>query len=621
MRYAATFVRCGAAILLAAGIVSRVGADALSSPASGKIGPLAKLRIAQATARSRVIVGVRADVSPEDAALVFEQMGATLGPSLDIINARVIELPNAAIEALADHPIIERISLDREVMSTMERTGATIGAAAVRQDLGVDGSGVGVAIIDSGITAWHDDLANGSGGQRVVRFVDLVRNRSTPYDDYGHGTHVAGIIAGDGFDSGGARAGVAPGVQLTVLKVLDDHGNGRISDVIAAFDYVLKKSAALNIRVVNLSVATGVYESYLTDPLTVAAKRLVDAGIVVVTAAGNLGRTPTGSDAYGGITAPGNAPWVLTVGASSHLGTAVRSDDQMAAFSSRGPTARDYAAKPDLIAPGVGIESLSNPDSAFYTSLSAYLLGGTVARGYLPYLSLTGTSMAAPVVTGAVALMLQANPALTPNAVKAILQYTAQVYSGYDPLTQGAGFLDAAGAVRLASFFAHPSQPLSIGSSWSRRLIWGNQMIRGGIPMPDATAWANGVTWGAATTRSGAMVDWGLRCSGDACDATTSTRWSITCVSDACSTPNWGGLSRNVVWGMHCGGSNCSEQWTMATAYDESVVWGTMSDESVVWGTAASDESVVWGTTADESVVWGTNCGNTVCKPVLWPRP
>jgi|RhiMethySRZTD1v2_1073278.scaffolds.fasta_scaffold02449_3 serine protease AprX len=620
MGYAATFVRCGAAILLCAGFVSHLRADALSSPASIKIGPLAKQRIALATERSRVIVRIRPDVSPDDAATEFEQVGATLGPSLDIINARVVELPSAAIAALADNPMIEMISLDREVVPTMERTAATIGATAVRQGLGYDGTGVGVAIIDSGITSWHDDLANGSGGQRVVRFVDFVRNRPNPYDDYGHGTHVAGIIAGDGFDSAGARTGVAPGAQLTVLKVLDEQGNGRISDVIAAFDYVLKKSAALNIRVVNVSVATGVYESYLTDPLTLAAKRLVDAGIVVVAAAGNLGRTPRGSDAYGGITAPGNAPWVLTVGASSHVGTATRADDTMAVFSSRGPTAIDRVAKPDLVAPGVGIESLSNPDSAFYTTLSAYLLAGTVDRGYLPYLSLTGTSMAAPVVSGAIALMLQANPALTPNAIKAILQYTAQVYSGYDPLTEGAGFLDAAGAVRLAKFFANPSQPLSIEPSWSRRLIWGNQMIRGGVPTPDGTAWANGVTWGASTARSGTKVDWGVRCTDDACTATTSARWSVSCVNDACSAVNWGSVSRNIVWGMRCNGADCAEQWTMATAYDESVVWGTVSDESVVWGTAA-DESVVWGTTADESVVWGTSCGKTLCQPVVWPRP
>src|SRR6185295_14916133 len=299
---------------------------------------------------------------------------------------------------------------------------ATTGATAVRQELGLDGSGIGVAVIDSGITAWHDDLSDANlSSQRVDRFVNFVSGSQTRSDEYGHGTHVAGIIAGNGFDSGGARSGIAPASRLVVLKVLDGSGQGRISNVIAALDYVLAHRCELNIRVVNMSVATGVYESYNFDPLTQAAKRAVDAGIVVVAAAGNNGRSPEGHTQYGGITAPGNAPWVLTVGASSHMGTIDRTDDTIALFSSRGPTAIDRAAKPDLVAPGVGIESLSVPASAFYTTKAAYLLDGTVPKPFPPYLSLSGTSMAAPVVAGTVALMLEANPALTPNAVKAIL--------------------------------------------------------------------------------------------------------------------------------------------------------------------------------------------------------
>src|SRR5262249_52470230 len=171
-----------------------------------------------------------------------------------------------------------------------------------------------------------------------------------------------------------ARSGIAPGARLTVLKVLDAKGNGRISDVIAALDYVVAHKDELHIRVVNLSVAAGVYESYNDDPLTLAAREVTRAGIVVVAAGGNRGRAPNGHPLYGGISAPGNAPWVLTVSASSHMGTIDRSDDQMAAFSSRGPTAVDYIAKPDLVAPGVGIESLSDPGGTLYNTKSAYLL-------------------------------------------------------------------------------------------------------------------------------------------------------------------------------------------------------------------------------------------------------
>jgi len=506
---------------------------------------------------------------------VIAALGGTIERTLDIINASVVDLPARAIPALANHPLVAHVSLDRAVAGTMERTSATIGATAVRERFGYDGLGVGVAIIDSGVTPWHDDLASGDGGQRIVRFVDFVRNRPNPYDDYGHGTHVAGVIAGNGFDSGGARTGIAPRAHLMILKVLDAQGNGRISDVIAAFDYVLKKGAGLNIRVVNLSVATRVDESYTTDPLTIAARQLVDAGIVVVAAAGNLGRTADGHDAYGGITAPGNAPWVLTVGASNHMGSASRADDQMAVFSSRGPTSLNSLAKPDLVAPGVGIESLSAQDSTFYSTLSPYLLNGTVATGYLPYLSLTGTSMAAPVVSGTIALLLQANPALSPNAVKAILQYTAEVYAGYDPLTQGAGFLNAAGAVELARSLVTSTATNGSPSFWSRSVIWGNQLIRGDV-FATSTAWAKGVTWGDVT-KTGAIA---------------------------------GTAPRNVVWGKRCGGADCQEQWTIAAAYDESVVWGTNIDDSVVWGT----------TFGDDSVVWGTSLGGSISAPVLSRR-
>jgi subtilisin family serine protease len=477
----ARFVRIAAATIVAVALGSAPSARVTASEnLASKLDGVLQQRVL-AGGRSRVVL--RGGSATALAALLptLPFLGVRLIARLPLIDAVVLDAPNFSLPILGVNPQVRRLSIDRPVVGVNERTGVTTGAAAVRQQLGYDGAGVGVAIIDSGIDASHDDLRDSAGGTRVARFIDFLGGAEAPSDDYGHGTHVAGIVAGNGFDSSGARTGMAPGAHLVVLKVLDGNGQGRISDVIAALDYAVNHKDELNIRIVNLSIATGVYESYETDPLTLAARRAVAAGIVVVAAAGNNGRGPEGTTRYSGITAPGNAPWVLTVGASSHMGTADRADDTIAAFSSRGPSAIDHGAKPDLVAPGVGIESLSDPASRLYSRSAPYLLSGTVATPYLPYLSQSGTSMAAPVATGAIALMLQANPGLTPNLVKAILQYTAESHGEYDPLTQGAGFLNAKGAVELAAFLAAPSTlPYPSTAAWSRNLIWGHYLAFGG---------------------------------------------------------------------------------------------------------------------------------------------
>ena len=377
-----------------------------------------------------------------------------------------------------------------------------------------------------------------------------------PSDDYGHGTHVAGIIAGNGFDSDGARTGVAPGVKLIGLKVLDAEGHGYVSDVIAAIDYAIAVKDLYNIRVMNVSMASGVFESFNTDPLAQAAHRAVQAGIVVVAAAGNLGANENGEAQLGSVTSPGNAPWVLTVGAASHQGTTWRRDDTLARFSSRGPTRFDHAAKPDVVAYGVGIESLSDPNSTLYSTYSDYLLAGTRRTGYKPYLSLSGTSMAAPEVAATVALMLEANPALTPNAVKAILQYTAEEREGESFLAQGAGLLNTQGAVRMAEFFETPQEGFPEARdhiegewiAWSQQIVWGNERISGGLPLPGSNAWLPSVLWGAESTAGG----------------------------------------RPIVWGVQA---------------DESIVWSTNGDDSIVWSTS-DDDSIVWSTGTPGQILW-----------------
>jgi serine protease AprX len=605
-------------------IVMLLSADvAFAQNVNARLGPLARAAAGRADMVRVIVRAPNSEALTQLLPTLGQQASVRVGRRLQIINAIVIEIPGTALEGLSQNPLVEEISVDRDAHGLTERTAATIGASAVRRDLGLDGSGIGVAVIDSGITGWHDDLGTAGSGQRVATFVDFINGRTTAYDDYGHGTHVAGIIAGDGFDSSGRRAGIAPRAQLIVLKALNEHGAGRISDVIAALDYVHVNRHALNIRVVNMSVGSGVYESYTTDPLTLATRRIVEDGIVVVAAAGNAGKDPQGNTRYGGTNAPGNAPWVLTVGASSHMGTVSRADDTIGAFSSRGPTGYDFGAKPDIVAPGVGIESLSNPLSAFYTSKAGSLLDGTVATSYRPYLSLTGTSMASPVVAGTVALMLQANPSLTPNAVKAILQYSSQHYDGYDALTQGAGFLNAAGAVQLARAFVTPGATLAGDITWTRQIIWANHRIRGGSFNATANAWATNVMWGAARTPGGELIEWG-------------SNWGVSCADSLCSTFNWGSpASPNVVWGPRCGGADCHEVWKRSTAGSQplessvdsetvvwgndldTVVWGNAEADTVVWGNSES-ETVVWGNSDGETVVWGNSCVDSSCAPIVW---
>ncbi|MEO6212771.1 MAG: S8 family peptidase [Vicinamibacterales bacterium] len=489
---------------------------ARSGAAEEKLDSTLRARAATAAGVSRVIIRTRPGAS---AAAAIKAAGGTAGRYLPLLDGQVALVRDSTLVQLASTAGIVSILLDRRVHGAIERTSAAVGASWVREELGLDGSGVGVAIVDSGVASWHDDL----GSDRVTHFADFVTYLPTPHDDYGHGTHVAGIIAGSGYDSGGARRGIAPGAQLIVLKVLDANGDGYISNVIAAIDYAVEQRTRFNIRVLNLSVSAGVFESYTTDPFTLAAKRAVDAGIVVVTAAGNLGRTDKGQVQYGGITAPGNAPWVLTVGAANHNRTATRSDDTLAPFTSRGPTNIDGDMKPDLVAPGVGIESLAAAGSTLYNAAApGARLAGTIDTPTPPYASMTGTSMAAPVVAGTIALMLEGNPELTPNLVKAILHYTAERRARYDLAAQGAGFLNARGAVQLAVALRDGTS-VSAGDTdatpWSRQILWGKRRVRGGLLAASGNAWRLDVVWGASATPEGHDIVWGTSLDGE-------TRWS-----------------------------------------------------------------------------------------------
>jgi serine protease AprX len=533
-------------IVLVCALLATVAGDARASgetagpvPIEAKFDAALRSRVQSPArgVRSRVIVRTT-DGRP--ATQLIQSVNGVPGRYFPWLGGQVAIVANASLERLARRPEVAAISLDRAVRGTMDRITVATGSKWVVEHLGVTGAGVGVATIDSGVNPWHEDLEG-----RVVHFADFVNAQTQPYDDYGHGTHVAGIIAGSGQNSNGMRRGVAPGAHLIVLKALDTTGNGFTSNVIAAIDYAIANRARYNIRVLNLSVAAGVYESFNKDPLTLAAKRAVDSGIVVVAAAGNRGRDASGQPQYGGIASPGNAPWVLTVGATNDLGTTNRADDVVATFSSRGPSPIDETAKPDLVAPGVNIESTADPSSALFAANPLSRLWGSIRTGSEPYLSLTGTSMAAPVVAGAIALMLEANAALTPNAVKAILEYTAEARSGYNYLTQGAGFLNTRGAVEMARAFAGQAIGPALSSDpvrWSRHIIWGNRRVSGAMLGARATAWKLGVTWGARRTPAGEPITWGVPCrdgSAECQPAPVSSACSITAPDCIAALPAW----------------------------------------------------------------------------------
>jgi serine protease AprX len=524
-----------ALFLLALLVVLAGQAQAADHPGDAKLDSVLQHRAHAPAGTSQVIVRT---VDGQPATLRIRAAGGLPIRSLGSVGGQVARVPDTVLHKLAALPEVASISLDRPVVGTVERTAATIGARWVAEHLGVDGKGIGIALIDSGVSPWLD----GIDYARIVHFADFVNQRTTLYDDYGHGTHVAGIVAGRG-DADGARRGLAPAADLIVLKALDGAGGGYISSVIAAIDYAIAHRETYNIRVINLSVSAGVYESYLDDPLTLAARRAVDAGIVVVAAAGNFGRNTLAEPQSGGIAAPGNAPWVLTVGASTHNGTIDRADDEVADFSSRGPAAIDRTPKPDLVAPGVSIESLAEPSSGLFASHAGARRWSATDAVSPSLLSLSGTSMAAPVAAATVALMLQVNPSLTPNAVKAILQFTAETRAGYDHLSQGAGFLNARGAIELAGRFRlDQAARAAIGDPvrWSRRLIWGDRPVPGGMLTPDANAWQPGVVWGASTTPTGDAVVLGTVCAAAQPSCSETSPWTIACEPGSPGCPRAG---------------------------------------------------------------------------------
>src|SRR5215470_16571914 len=374
-------------------------------------------------------------------------LSARLQRHLNIVNAEAVDVPFWLLDELLQHPQVAYVTPNRRSRAKWDDAPPPVNATDARQNYLVDGTGVGIAILDSGVYQ-HDDLQTADmSASRIVYSESFVPGDPSTNDAYGHGTHVAGIAAGNGHDSAlgydGQYVGIAPKANIINLRVLDANGAGDDASVIAAIDRAIQVQSQYNIRVMNISLGRPVYESYTIDPLCQAVERAWQAGIVVVVAAGNMGRDNSfGEQGYATIEAPGNDPNVITVGAMNPHQNGARTDDVIASYSSKGPTLLDHIAKPDLVAPGNRITSLLSPGSTLTTLVQPWAFvdpingcgagGDPVTCGVSApgqYVQLSGTSMATPVVAGGAALMIQANSSATPDAIKALMMKNA--WKGY----------------------------------------------------------------------------------------------------------------------------------------------------------------------------------------------
>jgi serine protease AprX len=451
---------------------------------------------------------------------------------------------------------------------------------------------VGVAVIDSGIQPGIDF------GNRISAFYDFTQGdirAAKPSDEYGHGTHVAGLV-------GGLYTGVAPTSRLIGLKVLDGQGRGTTENVIRAIEFAIAAKGVLNIQILNLSLGHPIYESAATDPMVQAVEHAVRSGLTVFISAGNFGiNRNTGQTGYAGLISPANAPSSIAVGSVRTFDTVTRSDDRIAAYSSRGPSWYDGFAKPDISAPGDNLLSVAAEGSTLRLAQESRGNSGS-------YMRLSGTSMAAGVASGAAALVLQANQGLTPNALKAVLEYTSipvrnDAGGYYDPLTQGVGQIQVAGALQLAqaidlaaplgsgwlmSSFSPSTVIGDIAYQWSQSIIWGNRRVIGATLLSEQRpAWALEIVWGEGLGDEDDNIVWG-----NLFDDDDNIVWGNFFDED--DNIVWG---NNIVWGSDD---------------DDNIVWGNLFDDfdNIVWGNFFDDDdNIVWGNffDDDDNIVWGNN--------------
>ena len=339
---------------------------------------------------------------------LYNQPKITILGEYPFINAIAINLPNNQILELANNCYVNYISSVMTAKAMMNSARRVIEVDELHKK-GITGKNVRVAVIDTGCYP-HIDFVLGKN--RIFKFIDLVSNKSQPYDDNGHGTFVAGVLGGNGFGSCGKYCGIAPNCDLIILKALNSDGQTQAFKVLDAMQWVYENHSNYNIKVVCMSFGSTPLAK--NDPLSLGANSLWDSGIVVVGAVGNDGPKPSS------VKSPGSSSKIITVGCAD-----TRTEEiKIADFSSRGPIFE--LTKPDLVAPGVNVTSLAN-NTSFYTQM-------------------TGSSVSTPFVAGAATLLLQLNPDLTPNQIKAQLM-NSTIKLPFEPNDCGTGLLNIQNAI------------------------------------------------------------------------------------------------------------------------------------------------------------------------------
>jgi serine protease AprX len=508
----------GASVAAIPGVSAGTG-DMVIVTSSGSLNPAQAVLNAGGTVLTQfhIIDGVEAVIPAAEEPVLAAQPGITVTPDVSLT---VESTP----ESTASHTPSDAF---------LQETGSTQLAAS-----GDTGQGVTVAVLDTGI----DNLPDFAG--RLLGGVDLTSGNNPYRDGYGHGTFVAGLIAGNGASSNGQYSGEAPGASLVSVKVAGADGTTRLGTLISGLQWVADNQGTYNIKVVNFSLGVRPSKSTMNNPLDQAVEAVWNAGVVVVAAAGNAGPF------NGTILSPGDDPLVITVGALDDMATSSVSDDEMNDFSSVGPTTPDGWVKPDLVTSGRSVVSLAAPGSAIYNNYPSGRVGGANFAG-------SGTSFSTAITSGAAALVLADNPGLSPNQVKARLLGTTTPGPVGNPFADGHGALNALAAAtgrplnfgQSASNLKPPSQgtvslaPSGPVDTWNTSLWSGANW-----PQAPSDGWAwngaqwNGGDWNGWAWNGGAWNAWAWNGA-----AWNGSSWS----GSAWDGTPWNGSAWNGAWGSN----------------------------------------------------------------------